>query len=142
MIATRSKKANIMYKKYRASHNKICVFCFDPPKDSKIIGQTKYFFIVTNIFPYKSWDGQTVLKHLLLTPRAHIMSTAEFSPEMMQDYSQHLAKYESSGYNIYTRGQNSAAKSMPHHHTHLIKTDNRPPRMLFFLRKPRIWVKF
>lgn len=131
-----------MYKKYRSAQSKICVFCFDPPKDSKIIEQTAHFFVVANIFPYKSWDGQNVLEHLLLVPKMHAMGAKEFSPEMTKDYSQQLSKYESCGYNIYTRGQNATAKSISHHHTHLIKTDNKPPRLLLFLRKPRIWVKF
>lgn len=47
-----------------------------------------------------------------------------------------ISQYEDNGYHIYARPTNSVTRSVPHQHTHLIKTSDKSVRATFFLQKP------
>lgn len=135
MSATRSRAEESRYQRHlKASHDKPCNFC--NPKLDEVLSQTDNFMILQNIYGYSVWDGQRVLDHLLVVPRSHIDSLGQFSPQMWDHFHDLIAAYEQKGYSIYARAPLSTAKSVVHQHTHLIRTDGRPIKLILWNRKP------
>jgi diadenosine tetraphosphate (Ap4A) HIT family hydrolase len=90
--------------------------------------------------PYDVFEGRKVLDHLMVIPRRHVESIADFTPEEMLDTMHVIAEYERQGYNAYIRGVGSV-RSVRHQHTHLIKIQNEKMKFVLFLRWPYLVIK-
>lgn len=135
MTATRSRNEEKEYRAYLKTLPKdICVFCAG--YNESLVEESPLFKVVKNIFAYSIWDGQKVTDHLMIAPKQHIDTIAHFTGEMFVEFHKLAAKYEQAGYNIYARASASAVKSVPHQHTHLIKTEGKPKRLVVLSRKP------
>lgn len=135
MTAQRSRKEELRYRTYRKqTHFSECEFC--KPLPEQVIKTTKQFRVIRNKFPYTIWDGQTVIDHVMVVPKAHTDTIAHFTDEMIADYIRLLQEYEGQGYNTYARAPSSKIKSIAHQHTHLIKTQGRPKSFVLFIRRP------
>lgn len=138
MTANRSRKQHkeyATYNKARKSEN-VCVFCELDKKDPQVIRETKYFWLVYNIFPYSVWDDMKVLDHLMLVPKKHTDTLASLSKEASVEYVKLISEFESQGYGVWARGVGSAAKSIIHQHTHFIKGDGKRGKFVFHTYKP------
>ena len=132
------RKTRKQYKKYLKPAS--CPFC---RIDSEVvIDKSKYHVIVPNIVFYDVWEMRTVTDHLLVLPKRHVGSLAELTREEKIDHMDVMARYEADGYNIYARGLNSPQRSVPHQHTHLIKTATKPARLQLIVKKPYLLIKF
>ena len=141
MSAYRSRRAQKTYDRHiKTEVADTCVFCSVKAGDDQLIRQTASFNILANIFPYSIWDGQTVLDHLLVSPKAHTDSLSHLTDEQKVEYVNILQTYETQGYNVYARAPHSPIKSIVHQHTHLIKTEGGAKRFMFLMRKPYIRV--
>ncbi|MDO5344030.1 MAG: hypothetical protein Q4F02_03945 [Candidatus Saccharibacteria bacterium] len=56
------------------------------------------------------------------------------------DYMQQVGRFADEGYSLYARAPGNVTGSVAHQHMHLIKTDNKRKKFLFFLRKPHVVV--
>jgi diadenosine tetraphosphate (Ap4A) HIT family hydrolase len=136
----RSRKEKRTYQKYLATASKECAFC-NPPSQN-IIEETPNFRVLRNIFPYTFFDFCRVRDHLLIVPKLHTESIGNVPDEAKIEFTKLIDAYESNGYNIYGRTPGSAIKTVPHQHTHCIKTDNQKVWLLLFLRKPYLrWMR-
>ena len=137
MTATRSRKEETDYKKYlKTIKHADCVFCIIEKGNDQLVEETVGFKVIKNIFGYSLWDGQRVTDHLMITPKKHSNSLANMKPNEKVEYVDLIEKYEKLGYNIYSRAPSSIIKSVVHQHTHLIKTEGRPMRLVLLLRRP------
>ena len=137
----RSRKAELRYRDYLKHHvhaKNICVFCDIEEGSSQIIKEYTLFRVITNAFPYTLWDSCTVTEHSMIVPIQHVQSMSKFTKQEFIEYDRIVAAYEKNGYDIYTRGASSSMKSIPHQHTHLIKTDNKKIKSLFYIDKPLV----
>lgn len=135
MTAQRSRKEELKYRTYRRQTNfNECEFCKSLPDQE--LKTTSQFKVIRNKFPYTIWDGQTVVDHLMIVPKAHTDTVAHFTDDMITDYFKLLQAYETQGYNVYARAPSSKIKSIAHQHTHLLKTQGRPKSFVLLLRRP------
>lgn len=135
MSATRSRKEENEYTSYRKQLPAgICVFC--EGHRQTVLKEYKHFKLVRNTFGYSLWDGQKVVDHLMFYPKKHIDAIGHFTDEMVLDMHGILREYEGNGYNVYARAPASQIKSVVHQHTHLIKTEGEPKRLIILSRKP------
>lgn len=143
-LAVRSRANENRYRKYKEKHASInCHFC-DLVKHStnQIIKQTDYFLIVKNLFGYDLWDGCRVKEHLMIVPKRHVESLAGLSNKEMSSYLEQVVQFEAAGYSVYARASDNTTRSINHQHTHLIKIDNNPVKMLAYSKKPYLlWRK-
>lgn len=139
-MPTRSRKQEKQYGKYKKhfAHKKGCDFCVIDASYDQLISETKSFKILKNIFPYSSWDDQSVEEHLLIVPKRHIDTIGDLTAPEAVEYIDLLASYESRGYNVYMRAPQSTVKSVAHQHTHFIRPTGRIHRLMFMLSKPYI----
>lgn len=112
-----------------------CPFCKDTTL-TKAVKQTSYTYIVPNLTQYDLWELHDVVDHLLVIPKRHVKSLLELTAEERLDIMDNVANYEAQGYSVYARGVGFAKRSVEHQHTHLIKVDNKKPRLSFFIHKP------
>jgi len=136
MSATRSRQEDLIYKAHLARQPKGCSFCAIKKGDAQYIDSTKSFKVIRNIFPYSIWDGQAVADHLMVVPKKHTESLGGLNAAQSSEFIKLIDRYEKQGYNIYARAPQSEIKSIPHQHTHLIKTKGAPKKLLFLMRKP------
>ena len=137
----RTRKSQKVYRNYTDGLDKSeCVFCEFTLKSKQVIKGLKHFWIVTNIYGYDMWDSSGVKEHLMIVPKRHIDSIAEFNTEEKREFIENLVAYEKKGYSIYARSANNSRKSVAHQHTHLIKVDNKIKRILFFIKKPHLMI--
>lgn len=101
--------------------NSLCPFCEISIDNEHYINETDNFWIVRNIFPYQVWEGQPVLSHLMIVPKAHLLSLKYLSESESKEFVLLVADYEHSGYNVYARTAGSKTRSIEHQHTHLIQ---------------------
>lgn len=135
MSATRSSKEEREYKKYlRGRDPAICIFC-EGLGEARLI-TTSNFKVIKARFAYSIWDGQWVYDHLMVIPLQHTDTIAHFSEKIVVEYHKLLGEYEQQGYNVYARAPTSKIKSVPHQHTHLIKTKGNTKNFIFLIRKP------
>lgn len=136
-----NEKKYIEYRKSKRDNN--CDFCmFDDKKSKRIIESTNNYWVVKNIFSYDTWDNLNVKKHFMIVPKKHIESLSQLSKDVLKEYAELMAKYESLGYSIYLRSMNNTSKSVQHLHIHLILLGNKPNKLYFFLKKPYfLWFK-
>jgi ATP adenylyltransferase len=96
--------------------------------------------VVKNIYGYTVWELMDVQDHLMIMPKRHVESIFEFTKQEKTETIELIAEYEKKGYNTYARARDNIIKSVPHQHTHLIKTKNKHARFFIFSRKPYfIW---
>lgn len=125
------------YNEYRKIKQPTCQFCeFSEDLDHVIVGHP-HFWVVRNLFPYHIWDGSRTGEHLLLVPRRHIDTIADFTREERDEYMDLLATYESKGYSSYSRAPQSGRKTVAHQHTHLIQV-GKAFRAQLFIERPHI----
>ena len=136
MTATRSSQEEISYRKARKSAPQNCPFCEVRVSSDSYVDQSDNFFIIKNNFPYSLWEAQGVDDHLMVIPKKHILSLKELSPEQSKEYVDILKKYEDQNYNVYLRSINSSTRSVLHHHTHLLKTDNKHRKFVILFKWP------
>jgi diadenosine tetraphosphate (Ap4A) HIT family hydrolase len=135
MTAPRSRKEELEYRAYRKkTDTSVCEFCKSLP--DQIIMTTGQFKVIRNKFPYTIWDGQTVIDHLMIVPKTHTDTVADFSDDMIKDYFRIVKEYETQGYNTYARAPVSKIKSIGHQHTHLLKTQGRSKSFVLLIRRP------
>lgn len=138
---TRTRKSEKKYAKHKIMSDKtVCEFCLFSRDHEQFIEETSYFWVVKNIFGYDLWEGCEVLEHLMLVPKRHVHALSEFNKPELSEYMKYISRYEDSGYSLYTRTPNSITKSVPHHHTHFIKLDNKRKNSIFYLRKPHVMI--
>jgi ATP adenylyltransferase len=102
-----------------------CSFCAIGHPDNTlnvIVEQDDDFWVIKNAFPYVVFDSIEVTDHLLVVPKKHVESITELEPDERQKLVEILSRYEARGYSFMARSPSNPAKSMPHQHTHLIKT--------------------
>lgn len=136
-MSARTRKNQLVYTRHTKSVGKLrCEFCEFNKKQAQVKQEFKHFWVVTNIFPYDLWDSSGVKGHLMVVPKRHVDSISHFTKKEQQEYTVILGKYEEKGYSVYARAPGSALKSVTHQHTHLIAIDNKPKRLIMYLRKP------
>ena len=118
---------------------KRCPFCH--PEDSETVYEAKNMRVIKNAFPYQFWEFMTVTNHLMIVPNRHVESLHEFTEPERAEFINLLADYQEQGYNVYAREHANAAKSVPHQHTHLIKTTTKLASFYFYLRKPYVLLR-
>ena len=110
------------YDKYLSSLGDQCNFCIPTEEDrNSQVEITDHFKVISNLFPYHTWDMQIVHDHLLIVPLRHVTQFTEFSPSEAAEFLGLVAKYEADGYSMYSRAASNATRTIPHHHTHLLK---------------------
>jgi diadenosine tetraphosphate (Ap4A) HIT family hydrolase len=140
MYRSRAEK-KFYFDRLAKADKKVCVFC-NPP-DTDVIETTKHFRVIRNIFPYSFWDFHQVTDHLMIVPRQHIESISKLPEAAKAEFANLVGKYEGKGYDIFGRRAGSSVKTIPHQHTHCIKTNSRSATFLLFLRKPYLrWVRW
>jgi diadenosine tetraphosphate (Ap4A) HIT family hydrolase len=116
------------------SGRKACPFC--DFTDDNMVRSGTHFFIVKNIFPYQFWEFMTVTDHLMIVPNRHVESLHELDKVERIELMDLIGEYQEKGYNVYAREAANTSKSVPHQHTHLIKTDNRRAKFFLYVHKP------
>lgn len=84
------------------------------------------------------FEGRRVIDHIMVIPKHHRESLADFTDQEKTDQMAIMGDYESRGYNIYARGKGSISRSVDHQHTHLIKLSDKKPSFVFFAERPHI----
>lgn len=123
MNARRSAMHAEAYKAYLStmSQTSRCPFCEITIDHEQYINETDHFWIVKNKFPYQEWEGQSVISHLMIVPKAHLLSLKFLSESQSKEFILLMADYEHIGYNVYARTASSKTRSISHQHTHLIQ---------------------
>ena len=86
--------------------------------------------------PYDYWENHRVLECLMVIPKRHVAHLGKLTDAEMLDIMKVIARYEANGYNIYARTSKSVRRTQGHQHTHLIKIDQREPRLSLLVAKP------
>src|SRR5687767_8201846 len=118
----KEEKVYIKYLKRRRKSDAKCQFCDISDEHKPYINETKHFLVIRNLFPYSIWDGRRVTDHLMIVPKQHTETLNSLGEDAAVEYVKLVSKYEHDGYNVYARAPDSIIKSVPHQHTHLIKT--------------------
>lgn len=135
-----SRKTRKRYNSFPAATE--CHFC-DPQTHAEGIAlETAHAHVVINRTFYDQWELRRVVDHLLVLPKRHVLSLQELNEAERLDIMNIIADYEGKGYEIYARSPVSHTRSVPHQHTHLIKTGGKTGRGLLFWRKPYILLRF
>ena len=111
-----------------------CPFC--DISAIEIVEKGKVALVVRNIYPYEYWEFMDVTDHLLVIPKRHVSSLGELSRDEKLEIIELLAKYETQGYNVYARSTDNSMKTIPHQHTHLIKTKDKRAKTVLYSQKP------
>lgn len=98
--------------------------------------------VVPNRIFYDVWELKDVTDHLMIIPKRHLSSFAEFTDVEKAEAMTLMGEYETNGYNVYARAVKSGQRTIEHQHTHLIKTHHKLGRGLLNLQKPYIFFKF
>jgi hypothetical protein len=124
-------------------HNKadtkkdICTFCSED-NIPRITDQNKTMFVIPNRVSYDMFEGRRVVDHLMVIPKRHAETVAEFSDQEKIDQMTIIGEYEAKGYNVYARGVGSVTRSVKHQHTHLIKLIDKRSKAVIYLKKPYV----
>ncbi len=92
--------------------------------------------VVTNLYPYRYWEFMDVIDHLMVVPKRHVTAISEFTKAEKLEFLELLSRYEGSGYNVYARAEENVMKTIPHQHTHLIKTKAKTAKAVMFTKQP------
>lgn len=133
------RKTTKQYKAYNAGDKVAegCTFCREVGSD-KTIFENETMFVIPNRVKYDMFEGRKVIDHLMVVPKRHRESLADFTDKEKLDQMTVAGEYEAQGYNVYARGRGSISRSVDHQHTHLIKLSDKKPSFIFFAEKPRI----
>ncbi len=112
-----------------------CPFCSADTRAAAIF-EDDNVYVVPNLTKYDLWELHDVTDHLLVIPKRHVKSMAELGQAERLSVMEVCAQYELNSYNIYARGNGFVKRSVDHQHTHLIKVDNKRPRLAMFSRTP------
>lgn len=121
-----------------AKKSKVCQFCELNTSSDEVVSMHKHFKIIKNIFPYDNWDARDVFDHLMITPVKHTESLSTLGDEAAIEFVKLVSAYEKQGYDVFARSPHSTIKSIPHQHTHLIKTGGKMHKAVLHLQKPYI----
>ncbi|HSX05532.1 MAG TPA: hypothetical protein VLF69_03645 [Candidatus Saccharimonadales bacterium] len=132
----RSRKNQKFYEKRQQKPG--CPFCDPAEINYRLKEQTGHSVVIANDPPYEIWEHHKVLDNLMVIPKRHVPDLTELTDEELLDISHIIARYESNGYSVYMRANNSPRRTVQHQHTHLIKIDNKSPRLHVYMRKPYI----
>lgn len=114
-----------------------CTFCREVGR-SNVLYENATMFVIPNRVKYDMFEGRRVIDHLMVIPKHHRESLADFTDQEKTDQMAIMGDYESRGYNIYARGKGSISRSVDHQHTHLIKLSDKKPSFVFFAERPHI----
>lgn len=114
-----------------------CGFCEAETKERHVM-ETETTMVIPNRVSYDIFEGRRVVDHLMVIPKAHRESIAEFTDTEQLEMMKVIGEYESKGYNVYARGVGSISRSMQHQHTHLIKLSQRSSKLILFLKRPYV----
>jgi len=123
------------------THNKaddvrsVCTFC-NEVGGARITSQNETMFVLPNRVSYDMFEGRRVIEHLMVIPKRHVETLANFTQQEKLDQMTIIGEYEAKGYNVYMRGVGTISRSVKHQHTHLIKLQNRHSKAIVFVRKP------
>jgi len=106
----------------------------------RIIRQNDTMFVIPNRVSYDMFEGRRVKDHLMVIPKRHVETLADFTDQEKIDQMTIASAYEAQGYNVYARGVGSISRSVKHQHTHLIKLVDKKPRFIVFSEKPHILI--
>lgn len=104
--------------------------------DQPTLFENKTMYIIANRVSYDTFEMQGVEHHLLLIPKRHLETFADFSEQERLDMMRIASDYEQRGYCIFARGVGNINRSVKHQHTHLIKLDNKKAKLLIYSKKP------
>jgi diadenosine tetraphosphate (Ap4A) HIT family hydrolase len=116
-----------------------CTFCKEVGQ-ARVIYENDTMFIIPNRVAYDMFEGRRVLEHLMVIPKRHVETLAEFTDREKIDQMTIAGEYEAEGFNVYSRGVGSVSRSVHHQHTHLIKLVNKKSRLIIFSAKPHILI--
>ena len=133
------RKALKRYKSFPKPKSDECHFC---GKDQvAIVAETEHARIIRNRVSYDVWELRKVVEHLMVIPKRHVTSLKGLHDAERIDIMKIIGDYESRGYNVYARSAGNLMRSVPHQHTHLIKTAGKLAKFTFYLKKPYIFIK-
>ena len=137
------RKTRNTYRRHNAGDKELaeCTFCNELKVEKNILREGKTMFIIPNRVSYDVFEGRRVIDHLMIIPKRHATSFDDFTNEEVLEMMRTTAEYEKNGYNVYARGWGNISRSVAHQHTHLIKTDSKATRAIFFVRKPYFLMK-
>lgn len=137
------RKTRRMYARHNSGDKLLttCTFCNEYEKASNITEEGKTMFVIPNRISYDLFEGRKVTGHLMIIPKRHVESFEDFTDQEALELIRMSAKYEADGYNVYARGVGNISRSVLHQHTHLIKTDDKRTRAIFYIRKPHFLIK-
>lgn len=92
--------------------------------------------LIPNRTKYDVFEGRCVIDHLMVIPKRHVETVADFTEAEKIDMMTIIGEYETKGYNIYARGAGSVSRSVAHQHTHLIKLVEKPMKYIVHMKKP------
>lgn len=141
-MTTRNRKTELKYRKLKKQNpeNKDCRFCQIDSLHEEFVEEGTFFKIIVNLFGYSYWDEQDVEHQVMLVPKLHTESIRNLPVEAAAEFLEFIGAYEAKGYSMYARPPQSATKSVPHQHTHLIKTNGKLKRLMIYVRKPFLLV--
>lgn len=113
----------------------VCTFCSEDIRP-RIVAENGTMVMIPNRVSYDIFEGRRVSDHLMILPKRHLETLADFTSEEMVDHMKMIAQYEKHGYNVYARGVGSVSRSVKHQHTHLIKLSDKLPKGILYLKKP------
>ncbi|HSW92064.1 MAG TPA: HIT domain-containing protein [Candidatus Saccharimonadales bacterium] len=128
-----------------ASHNEEdkvssgCTFCKEVG-GKRITYENETMYLMANRVSYDMFEGRRVLDHLMVIPKRHVETLADFTDQEKIDQMTIAGEYESKGYNVYARGAGSISRTVKHQHTHLIKLLNKKSQFFFFMQKPYVLI--
>lgn len=117
-----------------------CQFCH-PADLENIVEETAHARVVANRVFYDFWEARRVVDHLMVIPKRHVDSLAELSDAEQLEIMKLIATFEARHYDVYARSPASGSRSVAHQHTHLIKTEPKKGRLLFYIRRPYLLVR-
>ena len=100
-----------------------CPFCSEKQLDLAI-ETTETMYVIPNRTKYDLFEGLPVERHLLVIPKQHHSSLAEFAEAEQRELLAIVARYEAEGYHFFGHGVGAITRSVEHQHTHLIMPAN------------------
>jgi diadenosine tetraphosphate (Ap4A) HIT family hydrolase len=120
-----------------------CDFCnFHTSGTERVVEETDHALVVKNRVFYDLWEMREVTEHLMVIPKRHVRSLGDLNDAERLDIMKVIGRYENNNYNVYARAKESTARSVAHQHTHLIKISNKRSKILFYIRKPYMLIKW
>lgn len=114
---------------------KACQFCASALNEP-VLDENDTMYVIANRVAYDMFEGYPVLDHLMVIPKQHRASIANFTQDEALDHMKLVGKYEAMSYSVYSRGLGSASRSVAHQHTHLIKLGHTAAKTVFYRHRP------